>query len=95
MFIGGFTQKTIKEDLFVKANHVYPQQNRRGKTLEDSRRQTTKVEGRWLPCGAGRLHLQAAWPPRPTYQPLLRMSILHHLLDCIYIVLSSQFDLRV
>ena len=37
MFVGGFTQKPIKEGLFIKANHVYPQQNRCGKTLEDSR----------------------------------------------------------
>jgi hypothetical protein len=95
MFVGGFTQKTIKEGLFVKANHVYPQRNRRGKTLEDSKRQTTKAEGRWLPCGADQPHLQAAWPPRPTCQPLLRMSVLHYLLDCIYAVHSSQFDQRV
>jgi hypothetical protein len=25
---GGFNQKTIKEDLFVKANHVFPQRGR-------------------------------------------------------------------
>ena len=53
MFVGGFTHKTIKESLFIKVNQVYPQRNRRGKTLKDSRRQTTEAEGRWLPCGAG------------------------------------------
>ena len=57
MFAGGFTQKIVKEGLFVKANHVYPQRNRYGKTLEDSRRQTTEAEGRWLPCGANWPHL--------------------------------------
>jgi hypothetical protein len=39
--IGGFNQKTIKEDIFVKANHIQPRWNRLGKTLEHSRRQTT------------------------------------------------------
>jgi hypothetical protein len=24
MIVGGFNQKTIKEDLFVKVNHAYP-----------------------------------------------------------------------
>ena len=56
VFSAGFIQKTHKGDLFIKANHVYPQRNRRGKTLEDSRRQTTEVEGRWLPCGADQPH---------------------------------------
>ena len=54
-------------------------------TQEDSRRQTTEAEGRWLLCGAAR-------PPGPTYQPLLRMSVLHRLLDWIYAVLLSRFD---
>ena len=34
VFSAGFNQKTAKEDLFIKANHVYPQWDRRGKTLE-------------------------------------------------------------
>ena len=89
MFSAGFIQKTDKEDLFVKANHIYPQRNRRGKTLEDSRRKAIKAEGRRLPCGASQPHLQDARPPRPTCQPLLQMSVLHRLLDCIYAVLSS------
>ena len=38
MFPAGFNQKTIKEDLFIKRNHGIPPRNRRGKTLEDSRR---------------------------------------------------------
>ena len=42
MFSAGFNQKTVKEDLSVKANHVYPQRNRRRKTLEGSRGQTTE-----------------------------------------------------
>ena len=36
VFSAGFYHKTAKEDLFVKANHVYSQRDRRGKTLEDS-----------------------------------------------------------
>ena len=88
VFAGEFTLKTIKEGLFINANHIYPQRNRCGKTLEDSRRQTTEAEGRWLPCGAAR-------PPRPTSQPLLRMSVLHRLLDFIYVVFSSRFNPRV
>jgi hypothetical protein len=60
VFSVGFIQKTGKEDLFVKANHVYPQRNQCGKTLEDYRRQTTEAEGRWLPCG----------PAGPIFRPL-------------------------
>ena len=95
VFLAGFIQKTSKEDLFVKTNHVYPQRNRRGKTLEDFRRQTTEAKGRCLPCGAGQPHLQVARPPRPTCQPFLQMSVFHRLLDCIYAVLSSRYDPRV
>ena len=54
-----FNQKTTKEDLFIKGNHGIPPRKQRGKTLEDSKRQTTEAEGRWLPCGAGWPHLQA------------------------------------
>ena len=69
VFSAGFILKTAKEDLFIKANHVYPQQNRREKTLEDSRRQTNKAEGRWLPCGAIQPHLLAARPLGPPISP--------------------------
>ena len=34
VFLAGFIQKTSKEDLFVKANHVYPLRNRPGKNPE-------------------------------------------------------------
>ena len=54
VFLVGFIQKTVKEDLFVKANHVYPRWYRLGKTLEHSRRQPTKADLEWLTCGAGR-----------------------------------------
>ena len=43
VFPAGFNQKTAKEDLFVKRNHGISLRNRRGKTLEDSRRQITKA----------------------------------------------------
>jgi hypothetical protein len=50
IFVGGFNQKTIKEDLFVKANHVY------GKTLEDPRRLSTKDRAETLTREASRPH---------------------------------------
>jgi hypothetical protein len=95
MFSAGFNQKTVKEDIFVKANHVYPQQDQCGRTLEDSRRQTTVADHMFLTCGAGWLHLQAGWPMGPTCHPLFRMTVLHCLKDQIYAIVLSQFDLRV
>ena len=65
MFLVGFNQKAAKEDLFVKENHGIPPCKQRGKTLEDSRRLSTEADLEPLPCGAGRLHLQAGrmWDP--------------------------------
>jgi hypothetical protein len=57
IFVGGFNQKTIKVDPIVKLNRNYPRWKQLQKTLEDSRRQTTEVEGKWLPGGAGWPHL--------------------------------------
>jgi hypothetical protein len=37
VFLTGFNQKTPKEDLFVKGNHVNPRRYLGGKTLEDSK----------------------------------------------------------
>jgi hypothetical protein len=37
MFLTGFNQKTPKEDLFIKGNHVNLRWYLRGKTLEDSK----------------------------------------------------------
>ena len=68
---GGFNQKTIKEDLFIKANHVYPRRYRLGKVLEDTRRCSTEADPEVLPCGAGQPHLQADQPMGPSGQPLL------------------------
>ena len=62
----GFNQKIIKEDLFVKGNHVNPRRNQFEKTLEDSRGQSTEAELESLTCGAGRPHLQAGRPMGPT-----------------------------
>ena len=93
--VGGFNQKTVKWGLFVKANHVYPRWYRLAKTLEHSRRQPTKADLKGMTCGAGRPHLQAGRPMGSTYQPPLQMSVLHRLLDCIYVVLLSRFDSRV
>ena len=43
VFQAGFNQKTAKEDRIIKGNHRIPPRNRRGKTLEDSRRLSTKA----------------------------------------------------
>ena len=60
MFSAGFIQKTTKGDLFIKGNHVIPQHNRCGKTLEDSRSLSTKVEPETLTCGANQPHMRVA-----------------------------------
>ena len=57
MFPAGFNQKTVKENLFVKGNYGIPPRKQRGKTLEDSRRQITKVEPKPLTGGAGWSHM--------------------------------------
>ena len=95
VFLAGFNQKTAKEDLFVKRNYGIPPHKQRGKTLEDSKRLSTKAGLVPLPCGADRLHLQAGWSVGPTCWPLLATSVLHHLKDHIYAVLLGQFDPRV
>ena len=53
----GFNQKIVKEDLFVKGNHVNPRWYLHRKTLEDSRGQITKADPETLTCGAGQPHL--------------------------------------
>jgi hypothetical protein len=95
MFLAGFIQKAIKGDLFIKENYKIPSRNQRGKTLEHFGRQLTEVEPEGLPCEAGQPHLQGGRPMGPTSQPSLRKSVLHRLLGCIYIILSSWFDPRV
>ena len=65
VFLAGFNQKTAKEDLFIKGNYGITPRKQRGKTLEDSRRLSTKVEPVPLTCGASRPHLQAGWPLGP------------------------------
>ena len=87
MFAGGFNQKPIKGDLFVKVNHIYSRRYQLGKTLEHSRWQPTEANLEGMTCGAG-------WPTDPTCQPLLRTSVLHSLIDQIYAVVLSQFDSR-
>ena len=57
VFVGGFKKKTVKVDPIVRLNRKYLQRKQLQKILEDSRRQTTKAEGRWLPGGASRPHL--------------------------------------
>ena len=43
VFSAGFIQKTVKVDLDVRLNRVYPQRNGHQKTLEDSRGLCAKV----------------------------------------------------
>jgi hypothetical protein len=64
MFSVGFTQKTVKGDLFVKGNYKIPLWQQCGKTLEDSKRYSTEVGPERLTCGA-------AQPMGSTRQPLL------------------------
>jgi hypothetical protein len=42
VFAGEFNRKTIKVDLFVKVNHIYPRWYRLGKILEDTTRVSTE-----------------------------------------------------
>ena len=64
MFSAGFNQKTVKEDLFIKVNNVYPWQKQLKKILEDIRRLSTEDGAKWLTWGEGPLA-----PPldRPAY----------------------------
>ena len=66
VFSAGFIQKTIKEDLFIKANHVYSQWYLHGNTLKGTRRQTTEEDRKGMTCGADRPHLYAGLPSDPT-----------------------------
>ena len=94
VFPTGFNQKTTKEDLFIKGNYGIPQRNRRGKTIEDSRRRITEAESVSLTCGAGWPHLEVAQPVGPSCQPPIAMLVLHRFKDCISAVYSSRFDPR-
>ena len=87
MFSAGFIQKTVKEDLFVKGNYGIPPRKQCGKILEDSRRLFTEADPEGLPCGAARPHLHAARPLGPSVSLCVTMSVLHHQLGCIYVVL--------
>jgi hypothetical protein len=94
VFLAGFIQKTIKEDLIIKGNNGIPPW-KRGKTLEDFRRLFTEDDRKRLKCGANWPHLQADRPMGSTSQSLLHTSVSHSLLDCIYDVTSCRFDPRV
>ena len=95
VFSAGFIQKTVKEDLFIKANQVYSQRYLLGNTLEGTRSQPTEEDHEGMTCGAGRPNLQADRPIDPIVQSPLQMLVLYRLLDSIYVVLLCQFDLRV
>jgi len=94
VFSAGLNQKTAKKGLFVKGNHGISPHKQCGKTLEDSRRLSTEAELEPLTSGAGRPHLHVGRPMGSTWQPLVAMSVLHYLKDCISAVYSSRFDLR-
>jgi hypothetical protein len=92
VFPVGFNQKTAKGDLFVKRNYGIPLQELCGKVLEDTRRLSTEAGHDPLTCGACRPHLETVRPVGPPCQPPIVMSILHRLLGCISLILSSRFD---
>ena len=63
VFPAGFNQKTAKEDLFVKGNRVILHDNQCGKTVEDSRRLSTKAKPEHLPGGASWPHMSVGRAP--------------------------------
>jgi hypothetical protein len=75
VFSTRFIQKTVKVDVYVGINCVYPQRNRHQKALDDPGRLHTEAEG------------QPGWTLGPTVSPRVAMSVLHRLLGCIYAVL--------
>ena len=83
-FSAVFIQKTIKVDQDVRFNHAYPQRKQPQKVPEDSRGLHTEAKGEASLGGAGQ-------PLGPTCQPPVAMLVLHHLLDCIYVIYSSRF----
>ena len=94
VFSAGFNQKTVKGDLFVKGNNGISPRDQRGKVPEDSRRLSTEAGLDPLTCGAGRPHLEAAWPLWAPPIILFVMSVLHRLLGCISTIYSSWFNPR-
>ena len=70
-----------------KGNYGIPPQNRRGKTLEHSRRQITEVETEALLGEVGR-------PLGPPVNLCVVMSVLHRLLGSIYVVAQGWFDTK-
>jgi hypothetical protein len=82
----GYIQKFIKGDLHVRGNHRIPPWELRGKTLEDTRRLSIEAGHEALPCGAGRPHLQAAWPPGPPVSLPAATSVSYHLLGYIFVI---------
>ena len=94
MFSAGFNRKTVKEDLFVKGNHIIPPWDQCEKVPEDSRRLFTEAGLDPLTCGFSRSHLEAAQPLWAPPIILFVVSIIHRFLGCISAVISSQFDPR-
>ena len=79
IFSVGFIQKTVKVDLDVRLNHVYPERKGHQKTLEDSRGLHAEAESEGLLGGA-------AQPLGPPISLRVAMSVLHRLLGCIYAI---------
>ena len=86
IFCTGFIQKTIKVDLDVRLNRDNPWDKQHQKVLEDSRGHHTKAEGERPLGGADRSHPQTGWSGVPPVSLCIAMSVLHHLLGCIYAV---------
>ena len=70
---GGFIQKTIKNDLIVIFNHVYPRRKQLQKTLEDIKRQPTEADPETMRDKRDRGF--------STCRPLFATTVLHRLKD--------------
>jgi hypothetical protein len=87
MFSAGFNQKTTKGDLFIKRNYGILPWKLCEKVPEDCRRLLTKGDHIYLTYGA----------TRSLVSPIVSLfatSVLHRLLGCISVVISSCFDPR-
>jgi hypothetical protein len=92
VFPAGFNQKTTKGDILVKRNYGLPPRKLRGKVPENSKRLSTERDHMSLTCGAARPHCQDAQPLVGPIVSLFATLVLHRLLGCISVVLSSRFD---
>ena len=68
LYAGGFIQKTVKGELFVKENYRISPRKQRVKILEDSRRLSTEADPEG--CHVG--------PASPTCRLAIKRRLVHH-----------------